>query len=40
MKSNPWKQHIKKVRKQYPKKSLKEILEIASDTYNRKDSMW
>lgn len=34
---NRWKIHVKKVRKQYPKKSLKEILQIASGNYEKKE---
>ena len=33
--ANAWMNHVKAVKKQHPKKSLKEVLKMASKTYKR-----
>lgn len=34
-KLNPWMQHVKQIRKQYPELTLKEQLKIAKRTYKK-----
>lgn len=36
VKTNPWREHVKKVAKENPGKSLKEILKIAKKSYHKK----